>query len=82
MKFCKDCDHHQPDDVRSYYDRCGAPQAFDSTDLVTGEKTRSLSYCDILRKPSDTRVLFWVLAPKGYCGKSAHWFEHKGRNRA
>ena len=77
MKFCKDCIYHQPSEYRSYYDTCNAPQAWDAIDPVTGEKSRTFSYCDILRQGADRVSWFRMRAPKGRCGEKAHWFVAK-----
>lgn len=77
MKLCKDCKHFQSDPITDRYATCGAPQAFDVIDPVTGERSRTWNLCSRHREAVDARFFFKVIAPSNRCGKSAHWFEPK-----
>lgn len=80
MKTCNECKHVRPasyDDPTGGGSRCEAPQAYDDINLVTGEKHRSLSFCQTLRSYPDVKFLWRTSKPPGCCGISGHWFEPK-----
>lgn len=76
-KLCKDCKHFESDGETERYAKCGAPQAYDITNRITGMHERTWNLCTIHRSAADERRWFKVVPPKGHCGEAGYWFEPK-----